>query len=68
MPDMGDLFVILRIAALGILVTLLSTMLKKYGKDIEATCIGLIGAIVVIIWLVQYITQFFEAVQTMFMF
>lgn len=68
MPELVDLIVILRIAALGIIVTLLSGMLKKQGKDLEATCIGLIGACVVIIWLVSYITRLFEVVQTMFMF
>lgn len=68
MLDLTDLFVILRIAALGFIVTILSSLLKKQGKETEATALSLIGAIVVIIWLVQYILQMFEALQTMFMF
>lgn len=68
MPGMEDLMVILRIAGLGFAVTLISSLLKKSGKDIEATCVGLIGAVICIIWVIEYITQFFEVVQTMFMF
>ena len=68
MLELTDLMVILRIAALGFVVTILSSLLKKQGKDTEATALGLVGAIIVIIWLVQYILQMFEALQTMFMF
>ena len=59
---------IFRIAAVGILVTILSQVLKHSGRDEHAFLIGLAGLILVLTWIVPYIYELFETIQTLFSF
>lgn len=57
---------IFKIAAVGILVTLLSQVLKHSGRDDHAFLISLAGLILVLTWVIPYIYDLFETMQTLF--
>lgn len=57
---------IFKIAAVGILVTILSQVLKHSGREEHAFLISLAGLILVLSWIVPYIYDLFDTVQTLF--
>ena len=57
---------IFRIAAVGILVTILSQVLKHCGREEHAFLISLAGLILVLTWIVPYIYELFQTIQTLF--
>ena len=57
---------IFKIAAVGILVTILSQVLKDSGREEHAFLISLAGLILVLTWIVPYIYELFETIQTLF--
>ncbi len=57
---------IFKIAAVGILVTILSQVLKHSGREEHAFMIGLAGLILVLTWIVPYIYELFQTIQTLF--
>lgn len=58
--------IIFRIAAVGILVTILVQVLKHSGRDEQAFLIIPCGAVLVLSWVIPYIYDLFESVQTLF--
>ena len=58
--------VIFKIAAVGILVTILSQVLKHSGREEHAFLISLAGLILVLSWIVPYIYDLFLTIQTLF--
>ena len=58
---------IFKIAAVGILVTILSQVLKHSGREEHAFLMSLAGLILVLTWIVcLYIYELFETIQTLF--
>ena len=57
---------IFKIAAVGILVTILSQVLKHSGRDEHAFMISLAGLILVLLWIVPYIYELFETIRSLF--
>ena len=57
---------IFKIAAVGILVSVLSQVLKHSGREEHAFLVSLAGLILVLSWIVPYIYDLFESVQTLF--
>lgn len=57
---------IFKIAAVGILVSVLSQVLKHSGRDEQAFLTSLAGLILVLFWIVPYIYELFEAIQRLF--
>ena len=57
---------IFKIAAVGILVSVLSQVLKHSGREEHAFLTSLAGLIIVLFWIVPYIYDLFESVQTLF--
>ncbi|MCD7820546.1 MAG: stage III sporulation protein AC [Lachnospiraceae bacterium] len=57
---------IFKIAAVGILVSVLSQVLKQSGREEHAFLTSLAGLLLVLFWLVPYISQLFETVKTLF--
>ena len=53
--------IIFRIAAVGILVTILVQVLKHSGRDEQAFLITLAGLILVLGWVIPYIYDLFES-------
>ncbi len=57
---------IFKIAAVGILVSILSQVLKHSGRDEQAFLVGLAGLILVLTWIVPYIYELFETINQLF--
>ena len=57
---------IIRIAAVGILVTILGQILKHSGREEHAFLISLAGLILVLTWLIPYIYDLFIMIQDLF--
>ena len=55
-----------KIAAVGILVWILSLMLKDCGRDEQAFLVSLSGLLIVLFWIVPYIYDLFESIQKLF--
>ena len=55
-----------RIAAVGILVTILSQILKHSGREEHAFLLSLSALILVMSWVLPYIYDLFSAMQTLF--
>ena len=65
---MGGMLVILliKIAAVGILVTVIGQVLKHSGREEHAFLTSLAGLIIVLFWIVPYIYELFETMQSLF--
>ncbi len=57
---------IFKIAAVGILVSILSQVLKHSGRDEQAFLVSFAGLILVLTWILPFIYELFESVQRMF--
>lgn len=54
---------ILKIAAVGVLVSVLSQVLKHSGREEQAFLTSLAGLILVLLWILPYILELFESVE-----
>ena len=61
-----DITVVFQIAAVGILVAVLNQVLKGAGREDQAMMTTLAGLIVVLFWIISYISDLFGAVQNLF--
>ena len=61
-----DINLIFRIAAVGILVSILSQVLKHSGREEQAFLVSLAGLLIVLFWIVPYIYDLFESIQQLF--
>ncbi|MDE5823497.1 MAG: stage III sporulation protein AC [Lachnospiraceae bacterium] len=61
-----EVSLIFKIAAVGILITILGQVLKHSGREEHAFLISLAGLILVLSWIVPYIYQLFEMIQDLF--
>lgn len=59
---------IFKIAAVGILVTILNQVLKHSGREDHAFLISLAGLILVLTWIIPYIYDLFVMMQELFEF
>ncbi len=59
---------IFKIAAIGIIVAVLSLVLSRSGREEQAMMTTLAGLIVVLMMLVQQISQLFGTIETLFGF
>lgn len=57
---------IFKIAAVGILVSVLSQVLKHSGREEQAFLTSLAGLLLVLFWIVPYIYDLFLAIQRLF--
>lgn len=63
-----DIELIFKIAAIGILVSVLNALLNKSGRDEQAMMTTLAGLIVVLMIVVKEIANLFDTVKTLFQF
>lgn len=63
-----DIDIVFRIAAVGILIAVLNQVLSRAGRDDQAMITTLAGLIVVLYWVIGYISELFNTIQTMFYF
>lgn len=57
---------IFKIAAVGIIVTVLSQILKHSGREEHAFLISLVGLMIVLFWVLPYIYDLFQTMQSLF--
>ena len=58
--------IIFKIAAVGILVSVLSQVLKHSGREEQAFLTSLAGLLLVVFWIVPYIYDLFEDIRRLF--
>jgi len=63
-----EIDLIFKIAAIGIIVSILNQVLSRSGREEQATMTTLAGLVVVLMMLTQKIAQLFELVKTLFDF
>ena len=61
-----EVSIIFKIAAVGILVSVLSQVLKHSGRDEQAFLVSLAGLMVVLFWIVPYIYELFDSIRQLF--
>ncbi len=57
---------IFRIAAVGILVSVISQILKHSGREEHAFLTSLAGLVLVLFWIIPYIYDLFETIKNLF--
>ena len=57
---------IIKIAALGVVVALLNQVLKHAGRDDQAFFVTMAGIIVVLTWILPYLVELFSSMQELF--
>jgi len=57
---------ILRIAGVGILISILNQILKQMGKDDLAFLSSLAGLVLVLLWLLPHLTKLFQTINQLF--
>lgn len=58
---------IFKIAAVGIVVTMMSQILKHSGREEHAFLVSLAGLLLVLSWMIPYIYELFETIQNLFL-
>ncbi|MDD4111940.1 MAG: stage III sporulation protein AC [Herbinix sp.] len=61
-----DIYLILRIAVVGILVSILNQILKQSNREELAFMTSLAGLIMVLFWILPYITELFATIKELF--
>ena len=63
-----DIDLVFKIAAIGIIVSILNQVLSRSGRDEQATMTTRAGLVVVLMMLAQKIAELFDLVKTLFEF
>lgn len=58
--------ILFKIAAVGILVTILNQVLKHSGKEEHAYLVSLCGFIIVLSWVLPFIVDLFQTMEDLF--
>ncbi|MEE1032916.1 MAG: stage III sporulation protein AC [Ruminococcus sp.] len=58
--------IIFKIGAVGILVSVLTQVLKHSGRDEQAFLTSLAGLVLVLFWVVPYVYDLFETIKKLF--
>ena len=61
-----EIDLIFKIAAVGILVSVMCQILKHSGREDQAFLTSLAGLILVLFWIVPYIYELFETIKNLF--
>ena len=64
--ELMEVNLIFKIAAVGILITILGQVLKHSGREEHAFLISLAGLVLVLSWIVPYICDLFDMIQRLF--
>lgn len=57
---------IFKIAAVGILVSVINQVLKHSGREEQAFLVSLAGLLLVLLWIVPYIAELFSTIMKLF--
>lgn len=61
-----EIAIIFKIAAIGIIVTVLCQILKHSGREEQAFLLSLAGLIIALFWIVPYIKELFSTMESLF--
>ena len=61
-----EVSIIFKIAAVGILVSVLTQVLKHSGREEQAFLTSLAGLLIVLFWILPYIYDLFRTIQELF--
>ena len=61
-----DVGIIFKIAAIGILVTVITQILKKSDRDDIATLVSIAGLIIVLTLVINMVSELFESIKDIF--
>ena len=61
-----EVSLIFKIAAVGILVSVISQILKHSGREEQAFLTSIAGLLLVLYWIVPYISDLFKTIKKMF--
>ena len=61
-----DISIIFKIAAVGIIVSVIGQILKHSGREEQAFLVSFSGLLLVLFWIVPYIYNLFESIQNLF--
>ena len=61
-----EVSIIFKIAAVGIVITVLGQVLKHSGREEQAFLVSLAGLMLVLFWILPYLYQLFQMMQKMF--
>ena len=61
-----DVSIIFQIAAVGLITAIINQLLKKSDKDEIATLVTLAGLVIVLIMIINMISQLFDTLKTVF--
>lgn len=61
-----DIDIIFKIAGIGIVITVINQILSKNGRDDMATIVTLVGIIIVLMVVIEIISEFFVTLKTTF--
>jgi stage III sporulation protein AC len=61
-----EVTLIFKIAAVGILVSVISQVLKHSGREEHAFLTSLAGLVLVLFWIIPYIYELFETMKSLF--
>lgn len=61
-----DIQIVFKIAAVGIVVAVVGQVLSRAGRDDQAMMTTLAGLVVVLFWIIQYISDLFDTIRTLF--
>ena len=62
-----DISIIFKIAAVGIIVSVIGQILKHSGREEQAFLTSLAGLLIVLFWILPYIYELFEDIQKLFL-
>ena len=63
-----DIDLVFKIAAIGIIVSILNQVLARSGREEQATMTTLAGLVVVLMMIAQKVAELFDLVKTLFQF
>ncbi len=61
-----EIGLIFKIAAVGIIVSVIYQILKHSGREEQAFLTSLAGLVLVLFWIIPYIQELFETIKSMF--
>ena len=61
-----EISMLFRIGAVGILVSVLTQVLKHSGRDEQAFLASLAGLVLVLMWIIPYIADLFGSIEALF--
>lgn len=61
-----DVNIIFKIAAVGILISVINQVLKQSGREEHAFLATLAGLVLVLFWIIPYIYDLFESIKNLF--